>query len=128
MGQIKVDCDYCDGNGFIKRLFGMDQCFNCDGQGYIIQHTKEDNVIRNVFPNINNPMHNDEPLHNLEIPTADQCLQGSIGHMSEVLIIGYDTQGEEVFLCNLAEGSKAMWHLQRAIQRLMKAVDDEQQT
>lgn len=41
--------------------------------------------------------------------------------MTEVVIIGYDSNGDEVFKSSLADGADALWHLERAKLKLLRA-------
>lgn len=40
--------------------------------------------------------------------------------MTEVVIIGYDKDGDEVFRSSLADGADALWHLERAKLKLLR--------
>lgn len=40
--------------------------------------------------------------------------------MTEVVIIGYDKDGDEVFRSSLADGADAFWHLERAKLKLLR--------
>jgi len=53
----------------------------------------------------------------------DRLLKKAIGRMDQVVIIGYDKDGEEYFATSQADGGETLWHLQRAIHRLMNIAD-----
>lgn len=43
--------------------------------------------------------------------------------MQQVVIVGYDKDGDEFFASSLADGADALWHLERAKMKLLKAGD-----
>lgn len=45
--------------------------------------------------------------------------------MTQVIIIGYDKDGDEYFSSSVSDGADALWHLERAKLRLLKAGDVE---
>jgi len=61
----------------------------------------------------------------LEIPTRHDIdpqtvLMGALNErMADVVIIGYGSDGREYFASSVADGAEALWHLERAKQRLM---------
>lgn len=54
----------------------------------------------------------------------DQVLQAAIGEMDEVIICGFDKDGNQYFASSVADGGQALWHLERAKWALMKKVDE----
>ena len=51
-----------------------------------------------------------------------RVLAGAIeAEMTEVVIVGYDKDGNEVFKSSLADGADALWHLERAKLKLLRA-------
>lgn len=56
---------------------------------------------------------------------AEAILMGAIETgMSEVVICGYDANGHEFFAASCADGADTVWHLTRAIYRLMRIVEE----
>ncbi len=53
----------------------------------------------------------------------DDVLQEAIGDFSEVVICGFDKDGNQVFRSSVADGGQALWHLERAKWALMKTTD-----
>ncbi|MCK5446291.1 MAG: hypothetical protein KAI73_11760 [Rhodospirillaceae bacterium] len=54
----------------------------------------------------------------------DSILQGAIGKMETVIVIGYTKEGEdEYFASSCADGGEALWHLMRAQKKLLDIVD-----
>lgn len=54
----------------------------------------------------------------------DRVLRKAIGGLSEVVIVGFDKDGNEFFSSSMADAGQATWHLERAKWRLMKMVDE----
>lgn len=44
--------------------------------------------------------------------------------LESVVIIGYDTQGNEYFATNLADGGTVLWLLERCKKDLLELIDD----
>jgi hypothetical protein len=53
----------------------------------------------------------------------DRVLTKAIGELSEVVIVGFDKDGEAFFASSVADAGQALWHLERAKWRLMQMVD-----
>lgn len=51
-------------------------------------------------------------------------LEGALGELSEVVIIGITKGGEEYFASSQASGPEVLWHLERAKKRLLQIVED----
>lgn len=58
----------------------------------------------------------------LDLP-ADRVLEGAIGQMKGVVIIGFDQDGNEYFASTYADGGTVMWLLERCKLQLMRQVD-----
>ena len=54
----------------------------------------------------------------LDIP-ADRVLEGAMGKLKSVLVIGYDEAGEEYFASSITDGGEVLWLLERCKQELM---------
>lgn len=62
----------------------------------------------------------------LDIP-ADRVLTKALERgMTEVVICGFDADGNEYFASSQADGGDVLWHMERARWRLMQVTDDEQ--
>ena len=60
----------------------------------------------------------------MDIPT-DRVLQAAITHgMSEVVVCGFDAEGQAYFASSIADAAPVLYHLDRARWRLMKAMDE----
>ncbi len=44
--------------------------------------------------------------------------------MTEVVVVGFDRNGQEYFASSVADGGSALWHLERAKLRLLRMPDD----
>lgn len=58
----------------------------------------------------------------LDLP-ADRVLEGAIGQMKGVVLIGFDQDGNEYFASTYADGGTVMWLLERCKLQLMRQVD-----
>ncbi len=54
----------------------------------------------------------------------DRVLQEAVGEVTEVVICGFDKDGNQYFASSVADGGQALWHLERAKWALMKITDD----
>jgi hypothetical protein len=54
----------------------------------------------------------------------DDVLQGAIGKLDEVVICGFDKDGNQFFASSVYDGGQSLWHLERAKWSLMKITDD----
>ena len=59
----------------------------------------------------------------LDVP-PDRILGAAIGKLQEVVIIGFDKNGNEWLASSEADCSNALYHLERAKYKLMKIIDD----
>lgn len=57
----------------------------------------------------------------------DRVLADQIGHMDNVLVLGTDKDGNEVFVSSVANGPDVLWFLQRAIHKLMRVVENDKE-
>ena len=63
-------------------------------------------------------------LTSLDIP-ADRVLQAAIAHgMSEVVVCGFDADGQSYFASSIADAASVLYHFDRARWRLMKTMDE----
>jgi hypothetical protein len=84
-------------------------CPKCDGRGF----HEYDNVVRGPFVT--------------RIDTSpDRILQGSVGKLQNVIVIGYDVDGEEYYASSIADGPNALWLLRRMEHNLVTIVDREE--
>jgi hypothetical protein len=61
----------------------------------------------------------------LDIP-AEKVLQGATeAEMQDIMIIGYDKDGQEYFASSFSDGGKALWMMERAKRRLMDLADGD---
>lgn len=57
--------------------------------------------------------------------SVDRVLEAALKEgMSEVVITGFDADGDEYFASSQASGADVLWHLERAKHRLMTCTDD----
>lgn len=54
----------------------------------------------------------------------DRVLESAIGQLECVVIVGVAKDGSEYFASSVADGADTLWHLQRAIHKLMKIADE----
>lgn len=57
-----------------------------------------------------------------DIP-PDRVLEGAIGQMEGVVILGYDRDGYEYFASSYADGGDVLWLLERCKQALLSTPD-----
>lgn len=55
----------------------------------------------------------------------DVILEGALGKLESVIVLGYANDGEEYFASSMADGADALWHLQRAAHKLICMPDEE---
>ena len=60
----------------------------------------------------------------LDLP-PDRLLEQAIGELNEVVIIGFDKEGNEYFASSKGNGGDTLWHLERAKLKLLRMVDIE---
>lgn len=57
----------------------------------------------------------------LDIP-PDRVLQKALdAGLTEVVVIGYDADGQEYFASSQADGGDVLWHIERAKMKLLQA-------
>lgn len=54
----------------------------------------------------------------------DRVLNKAIGNLKDVIILGYDKEGEEYFASSIADGADVNWLLDRMKHMLMNTVDE----
>jgi len=55
----------------------------------------------------------------------DRVLNKAIGELKDVIIIGYDKDGNEYFKSSIADGGDVIWLLERMKLKLLRTVDDQ---
>ena len=61
----------------------------------------------------------------LDVP-ADRVLNAALEHgLDQVVISGYDKDGNEYFASSVADGGQALWLLERCKKRLLEAPENE---
>lgn len=53
----------------------------------------------------------------------DRILQSAIGQMDQVVLIGWDKDGQEYFASSVSDGGTVLWHLERAKLKLLRKGD-----
>lgn len=56
--------------------------------------------------------------------SADQVLESNIGLFESVVLMGWNKDGEEVFVSSLADGGDVIWLLERMKLKLLRQADD----
>lgn len=59
----------------------------------------------------------------LDLP-PDRVLEGAIGKLEGVVIMGFTTDGDEYFSSTYADGGTVCWLLERCKRRLMASADE----
>lgn len=60
----------------------------------------------------------------LDMP-PDRILEKALGaNLVSVVILGYDSDGEEYFCSSVADGGEVVWLLERAKMKLLEQVDE----
>ncbi len=57
--------------------------------------------------------------------SPDRLLEQAISKLDEVVIIGFDKEGNEYFASSKSDGGDTLWHLERAKFKLLRMVDIE---
>jgi hypothetical protein len=55
----------------------------------------------------------------------DDVLRESEGQLQSVVVVGFTKDGAEFFASSIADGADTLWHLQRAIHKLMQIAEDQ---
>lgn len=55
----------------------------------------------------------------------DRVLSKAIGELTEVVVIGFDKDGDEYFASSIADGGSVVFHLERAKHKLMRIIDEQ---
>lgn len=53
----------------------------------------------------------------------DRILQSAIGKMDQVVLIGWDKNGQEYFSSSVSDGGTVLWHMERAKLQLLRKGD-----
>lgn len=53
----------------------------------------------------------------------DRILQSAIGKMEQVVLIGWDKNGQEYFSSSVSDGGTVLWHMERAKLQLLRKGD-----
>ncbi len=59
----------------------------------------------------------------LDIP-ADRVLEGAMGELESVIVIGHTTDGNEYFASSMADGGNTLWLLERFKTALLNIEDE----
>lgn len=105
-------CGHCKGTGMQSGPLGLlrSVCPKCDGRGYF----EVANVVHGPFVS--------------RIDTApDRVLQGAIGQLQSVIVIGYNIDGEEYYASSIADGPNALWLIRRTEHKLIGIVDEPEE-
>lgn len=54
----------------------------------------------------------------------DDVLTKALGQMEQVVICGFDKDGNQYFASSVSDGGTSLWHLERAKWALMKITDE----
>lgn len=60
----------------------------------------------------------------LDLP-PDRVLEGAMGELDSVVILGYDKEGEEYFASSIADGSDVVWLMRRAELKLLNVTEED---
>lgn len=60
----------------------------------------------------------------LDLPVEQIIDRAREAGLTEVVIIGFDAEGDEFFASSKADGAQVMYHMQRAIHRLNCIIDE----
>jgi len=55
----------------------------------------------------------------------DRVLNKAIGELKDVIIIGYDKDGNEYFASSIADGGDVVWLIERMKLKWLRTVDDQ---
>jgi hypothetical protein len=56
----------------------------------------------------------------LDVPAQRVLDEAAKAGLTEIVILGYDGDGEEYFASNMADGGDIIWHLERAKLKLLQ--------
>ncbi|AJD83143.1 putative cysteine synthase [Paracoccus phage vB_PmaS-R3] len=105
-------CGHCKGSGMLSGPLKLIRsvCPKCDGRGYF----EVANVVSGPFVS--------------RIDTQpDRILQGAIGQLQSVVVIGYDLDGAEYYASSIADGPNALWLIRRTEHKLIGIVDEPEE-
>lgn len=111
MTAFRQPCGYCGGKGLQSGPLGLLRtvCPKCEGRGYV--------ELRNVVSG---------PFVSRIDTQPDRILQGAVGKLQTVIVIGYDLDGEEYYASSIADGPNALWLIRRTEHKLIGIVDAEE--
>lgn len=55
----------------------------------------------------------------------DRVLNGAIGELESVVVLGYTKDGDEYFASSLSDGGTVLWLMERSKTKLLAVPDDE---
>lgn len=55
----------------------------------------------------------------------DRVLSKAIGNLTEVVVMGFDKDGNEYFASSVSDGGSVLWHIERAKHKLMQIADEQ---
>lgn len=55
----------------------------------------------------------------------DQVIESALGRLKDVVIVGYDKDGQEYFASSIADGGTANWLLDRCKLQLLNMTEDD---
>ena len=58
-------------------------------------------------------------ITNLDLP-ADRILEGVVGRVNKVVLMGYDKDGKEYFASSIADGADVVWLAERMKKQLLE--------
>lgn len=64
-------------------------------------------------------------ITSLDLPPERMLTAALAANLKEVVILGYDKDGQEYFASSIADGGDVLWHLERAKLKLLKMPDGE---
>lgn len=69
-------------------------------------------------------IHEFRGITKLDLPVERLLNRALEADLTEVVILGFDKDGEEFFASSKSDGGAVLWHLHRAIHKLMTMPDD----
>lgn len=59
----------------------------------------------------------------LDIP-VDRVIEGATGKLDQIVIMGYDKDGNEYFSSSFADSASVLWMIERMKKAVLESVDD----
>ena len=69
-------------------------------------------------------IHEFRGITKLDLPVERMLNRALEAGLTEVVILGFKEDGDEFFASSKSDGGAVLWHLQRAIHKLMKTPED----